>query len=61
MLFKAKDVDSMTAAFKEYTGKTMNKKKSRVSVRKALSQAIERAAKHKHRQRERNRSRGREL
>lgn len=61
VFFKAKDVDSMTAAFKEYTGKTMNKKKSQVSVRKALNQAIERVAKHKHRQRERNRSRGREL
>lgn len=60
VFFKAKDIDSMTAAFKEYTGKTMNKNKNRLSIRKALSNAIERASKQKHRQRERSRNRGRE-
>lgn len=48
VFFKAKDVDSMTAAFKEYTGWQMNKKK-KVSIHKKLSIAKKRAAKHRQR------------
>ncbi len=49
VFFKAKDVDQMTAAFREYTGATLNKKKERPSIRKKLSKAIEKAAKHRER------------
>ncbi len=33
VFFKARDVDVMTAAFQEITGKTLNKRKNRLSVR----------------------------
>lgn len=46
VFFRAKDVDVMTAAFKEYTGFTM-KKDRKVSIRKRLQQAISRSAMHK--------------
>lgn len=39
VFFRAKDVDVMTAAFREYTGVTMNKAK-KPSVRKKLQQTI---------------------
>lgn len=39
VFFKARDVDVMTAAFREFTGKTLNKTK-KPSVRKKLQQAI---------------------
>lgn len=39
VFFKARDADVMTAAFKEYTGKSLNKDK-KPSVRKKLQQAI---------------------
>lgn len=48
VFFKAKDVDTMTAAFKEYTGWQLNKDK-KVSIRKKLAKAIERVAKHRER------------
>lgn len=48
VFFKAKDVDSMTAAFKEYTGWQMKKSK-KVSILKKLSLAKERVAKHRER------------
>lgn len=48
VFFKAKDVDSMTAAFKEYTGWQMKKRK-KVSIHKKLSLARKRAARHKQR------------
>lgn len=50
VFFKARDVDVMTAAFREFTGKTLNKTK-KPSVRKKLQQAI--AAKSQDKQRER--------
>lgn len=57
VFFKAKDVDSMTAAFKEYTGKTFNKNKS--SIREALRNAIIKTkSKNRQRQRVRTRKRG---
>lgn len=46
VFFKAKDVDVMTAAFKEYTGKSLAKSK-KPSIRKKLEQAKERTAKHR--------------
>ena len=51
--FKARDVDVMTAAFREFTGKTLNKTK-KPSVRKKLQQAI--AARSQDKQREREKS-----
>ena len=39
VFFKARDADVMTAAFKEYTGQSLNKDK-KPSVRKKLQQAI---------------------
>ena len=46
VFFKARDADVMTAAFKEYTGKSLNKDK-KPSVRKKLQQAITKSlAKH---------------
>ena len=47
VFFKARDADVMTAAFKEYTGQTLNKDK-KPSVRKKLQQAITKSlAKHR--------------
>ena len=53
VFFKARDVDVMTAAFREFTGKTLNKTK-KPSVRKKLQQAI--AARSQDKQREREKS-----
>ena len=47
VFFKARDADVMTAAFKEYTGQSLNKDK-KPSVRKKLQQAISKSLK-KHR------------
>ena len=57
VFFKAKDVDVMTAAFKEYTGKSLSKGK-KPSVRKKLEQAKERAAKHREREKTKQKERG---
>ena len=47
VFFKARDADVMTAAFKEYTGKSLNKDK-KPSVRKKLQKAITQSlAKHR--------------
>lgn len=54
VFFRAKDVDVMTAAFKEYTGVSL-KKEQKVSVRKKLQLVIQRIA-----ERERGRDKGRE-
>ena len=53
VFFKARDVDVMTAAFREFTGKTLNKTK-KPSVRKKLQQAI--TARNQDKQREREKS-----
>ena len=55
VFFKARDVDVMTAAFKEYTAKEMTKSK-KPSIRKKLSRFMEQAA---HRQREKVKSKDR--
>lgn len=57
VFFKAKDVDLMTAAFKEYTGKTLSKEK-KPSLRKKLMLAKERMAKHREREKSRQKERG---
>lgn len=57
VFFKAKDVDAMTAAFKEYTGKTLNKSK-KPSIRKKLELAKERVAKHREREKTKQKERG---
>ena len=49
VFFKARDVDVMTAAFKEYTGKQLSKGK-KPSIRKKLMLAKERMAKHRERE-----------
>ncbi len=46
VFFKARDVDAMTAAFKEYTGWQMEAGKKQ-SIRKKLSLAKDRVAQHK--------------
>ena len=59
VFFRAKDVDVMTAAFKEYTGMTL-KKSRKVSIRKRLQKAIQRSAKHREREKLKQRDRGQE-
>ena len=58
VFFKARDVDSMTAAFKEYTGKSLNKTK-KPSVRTKLKDAITQA-KDKNREREKTKQKEKE-
>jgi len=59
VFFRAKDVDVMTAAFKEYTGVTL-KKSRKASIRKRLQKAIERSAKHRVREKVKQKDRGQE-
>ena len=60
VFFRAKDVDSITAAFKEYTGRTLNRAK-KPSVVKKLELAKERVAKHREREKTKHKDRGQEL
>lgn len=57
VFFKAQDVDVMTVAFKEYTGKSLDKDK-KPSIRKKLEQAKERTAKHREREKTKQKERG---
>lgn len=57
VFFKAKDVDVMTAAFKEYTGKQLTKDK-KPSIRRRLQLAKERMAKHRERVKTKQKERG---
>lgn len=58
VFFKAKDVDVMTAAFKEYAGLSLIKSK-RPSLRKKLNKAIQAVkGQHRERQRENQKDRG---
>lgn len=59
VFFRAKDVNVMTAAFREYAGVAM-KKSRRPSVRKKLQKAIQRTAKHRERVKTRQKDRGQE-
>lgn len=58
VFFKARDTDVMTAAFKEYTGQSLNKDK-KPSVRKKLQQAISKSLK-KHRELEKTKGKEKE-
>ncbi len=60
VFFRAKDTDVMTAAFKEYTGVTLQKSK-KVSIRKRLQKAIEKAAKHRELEKTKQKDRGQSL
>ena len=51
VFFKARDVNVMQAAFREYTGVTLNRK-TRPSIRKKLQNVIAQQRKAKHRERE---------
>ena len=57
VFFRARDVDVMTAAFREYTGISLQKNR-KVSIQKQLHQALQRAAKHRERQKVRTKDRG---
>ena len=57
VFFKAKDTDTMTAAFKEFLGKEIDKKK-KPSIRQKLRQLVTQVAeKNKERTREKNKQR----
>lgn len=60
VFFKAKDVDVMTAAFKEYAGASLRKSK-KPSIKQKLFKAKERAAKHRQRERIKQKDRGQSL
>ncbi|NCB94177.1 MAG: PcfB family protein [Clostridia bacterium] len=60
VFFKAKDVDVMTAAFKEYAGVSMKKTK-KASIRKKLEIAKQRVAKHRERSKTQQKDRGQAL
>ena len=60
VFFRAKNVDTLTAAFKEYTGRTLNKAK-KPSIRQKLQLAKERVAKHRERVKTKHKDRGQEL
>lgn len=60
VFFKAKDVDVMTAAFKEYTKGTLDKNK-KPSIHKKLEQVKERVVKHREREKEKQKERGPEI
>ena len=60
VFFRAKDEAVMTAAFKEYTGATLLKT-NKISIRKRLHQAIEKAAKHRELEKTKQKDRGQSL
>ena len=61
VFFKARDVDVMTAAFREYAGVELKKKQAKKpSVRKKLQKSVDRKAKHRQRVKQRQKSRGQE-
>ena len=57
IFFKAKDVDVMTAAFKEYTANDL-KKTNKPSLRKRLAKAMETVRKNKENVRQKSKDRG---
>lgn len=59
VFFKARDVSVMQAAFREYTGVTLNRK-ARPSIRKKLQNVIAQQRKAKHREREKTREKAHE-
>ena len=57
VFFKARDVDVMTAAFKEYTANDL-KKTNKPSLRKRLAKAMETVRKNKEKVRQKTKDRG---
>lgn len=57
VFFKAKDVDVMTAAFKEFSAKEL-KKTNKPSLRKRLAKAMDAVRNHRDRDRRRDKDRG---
>ena len=57
VFFKARDVDVMTAAFKEYTANDL-KKTNKPSLRKRLAKAMETVCKHREKVKEKTKDRG---
>ena len=57
VFFKARDVDVMTAAFKEYTANDL-KKTNKPSLRKRLTKAMETVRKHREKVKEKTKDRG---
>lgn len=57
VFFKAKDVDVMTAAFKEFSAEKL-KKLNRSSIRQRLAKAMEKVLNHRDRDRSRDKDRG---
>ena len=57
VFFRAKDVDVMTAAFREYTGLSMSKEQKK-SVTQKLQKAIEKSISHRERDRNKEKNRG---
>ena len=61
VFFRARDVDVMNAAFKEYAGISVEKeKKPKMSIRKKLQIAKDRVAKHREREKPHKKERGQE-
>jgi len=60
VFFRAKDTEVMTTAFKEYSSVQLNKSK-KVSIRKKLQKAIEKAAKHRELEKTKQKDRGQSL
>lgn len=60
IFFKARDVDVMTAAFKEYTAKEVTKDK-KPSIRKLLSKALEITERNREREKDKTKDRGQVL
>jgi len=56
VFFKAKDVEVMNSAFKEYAGVSLKKTK-KMSIRKKLQIAKERVAKHREREKTKQKNR----
>lgn len=56
VFFRAKDVDVMTTAFREYTGGLLNQPR-KASIRKRLQRAISRTAKHRELEKTRQKTR----
>lgn len=57
VFFRAKDADVMTAAFKEYAGKSLDKNR-KPSIRRKLEQMRERIAKHRELEKTKQKERG---
>lgn len=60
VFFRAKDVDVMTAAFREYTGASLKKEERKPSVREGLTKAIQKTINHRERSKQQQKNRGQE-